>query len=59
MVGLMFVTIEVEELGLGKVHFGGDLVCCLVEILSGMAWYFCSLVDVQSSISAVALNFCL
>ena len=25
-VGLLFVTIEVEELGLGKVHFGGDLI---------------------------------
>jgi hypothetical protein len=25
-VGLSFVTIEVEELSSGKVHFGGDLI---------------------------------
>jgi hypothetical protein len=35
IVGLLFVTIEVEELSLGKVSFGGDLVN-LVGMISGI-----------------------
>jgi hypothetical protein len=34
---LLFVTIEVEELSLGKVHFGGGDLINLVRMISGMA----------------------
>ena len=55
IVGLSFVAIEVEELSLGKVYFGGDLIN-LVVTLNCVAKNLCSLVDGQSSIGAVLLK---
>jgi len=51
----MFNTVEIEELSLGNVHVGGNNMN-LQGMISGMAYDFCSLVDVQSSISVVLLK---
>jgi len=37
MVGLLFVTIEVEELSMDKVHFSDGLINLLDGMISGMA----------------------
>ncbi len=56
MVGLSFVAIEVEELSLGELHFGGGDLINLIKMIGGVAKNFCTLIDVQRSIGAVLLK---